>query len=260
MRRVYLIAWSQFDEKAFQAFLEHHDATWRRSDHATSNEELVEVAGRICYMSFGERQSRRNNVEYITHLIAMGHESVLEHASWSFVLTGVSRAFTHQLVRHRVGVAFSQLSQQYHDESEATFVRPTLIDGSPRARAAWDRALAAARAAYREIIQALDAGTATPAHGDETRELRRALRSAARGVLPSATETTIVMTANARALRHFLTVRGAIAGDEEMRLVAAEVLRLLQNEAPALFADFRIESLPDGSPIVRKDLSSSQNE
>ena len=78
----------------------------------------------------------------------------------------------------------------------------------------------------------------------------RALRSAARSVLPNATETTIVVTANARALRHFFKLRGGIVGDAEMRCVSAALLDMIRPEAPALFSDFSVEDRPDGLPLV----------
>ena len=76
------------------------------------------------------------------------------------------------------------------------------------------------------------------------------MRSAARSVLPNATETAVIITANARAVRHFLKTRGGIAGDFEMRAFAAEILDLLRPEAPSVFADFSIERPADGVPIV----------
>lgn len=126
-----------------RAHLPAHDAFWQQDDRATDAERLVEFAGRVCYLSFGHRQSPRSNAEYIANLIRRGHHSVLEHAAWTFVLAGVSRAFTHQLVRHRVGFSFSQLSQQYHDEREAPVVRPSELNRSARAAAAWDAAIEA---------------------------------------------------------------------------------------------------------------------
>jgi thymidylate synthase (FAD) len=126
---------------------------------------------------------------------------------------------------------------------------PAEVARSETAAAAWRRAVTSARAAYREILEALSPRSQATSE-EERRELRRAWRSAARSVLPNATETKIFMTANARALRHLLAVRGQIMGDEEMRQVMAQLLRLLREEAPALFADFQIETLPDGSPIV----------
>jgi thymidylate synthase (FAD) len=249
MPTVYLVARPEFDDKRFLTFLQQENKGWRRSERATPPEEIIEAAGRLCYMSFGPNQAPRSNAEYIARLISMGHESVLEHVNWSFLITDVSRAFSHQLVRHRVGVAFSQLSQQYHDESEATFVMPSEIAQSAQAATAWQRATAAALSAYREILEILSPGLPASSE-EERREMRRAWRSAARSILPNATETKVFMTANARALRHLLSVRGQIEGDEEMRQVMTQLLGLLQEEAPALFADFRVGTLPDGSPIV----------
>lgn len=247
---IYVVARTKFDAAALFAFLDQADTEWKRSPDATEAEELVEVAGRVCYMSFGRRQSPKTNQEYIRHLIKMGHESVLEHVNWTFVIEGVSRAFTHQLVRHRVGFAFSQLSQQYHDETDAEFVEPLHLEQFPLAQAAWRRSVESARAAYREIRDIISGEETKLGLDDQKRESLRAVRSVARSVLPNATETKIVVTANARAIRHFLRVRGAIPGDSEMRLVAAKLLKLLSQEAPALFFDFRIDRLSDGSPIV----------
>ncbi len=122
--KLFLVGRPNFDYNSFLGFLETEGESWLKSEEASTPENIVEVAGRLCYMSFGSRQFRKCNKDYIDNLIKQGHESVLEHVSWSFILTGVSRAFTHQLVRHRVGFSFSQLSQQYHDENDATFVCP----------------------------------------------------------------------------------------------------------------------------------------
>lgn len=247
---IYLVARPQFELDGFLSFLMASNTTWARSKEATQAEEIIESAGRICYFSFGEHQSPRTNSEYLRNLIEKGHESVLEHANWSFLVTGISRSLSHQLVRHRIGFSFSQLSQQYHDEGAATFMLPSELESCPKAAAAWQLATDTAKTAYRDIVTALEAGPA-PSHMDN-RELRRAIRSAARSVLPNATETIIFMTANARALRHFLTARGSIIGDREMRQLAAELLKKLKVEAPALFVDFDMEKLPDGSPVVHK--------
>jgi thymidylate synthase (FAD) len=247
--RAYLVTRPSFDIDAFLRFLADETMVWQRSPNAHEAEEIVESAGRVCYLSFGEHQSPRANAEYIAHLVEMGHESVLEHVTWGFVLAGVSRAFTHQLVRHRVGFAFSQLSQQYHDERDATFVEPTNLAAFPAARAAWQSAVTAARRAYRDILTSLEHLQAQSTAAQK-KEINRAIRSAARSVLPNATETKIFVTANARALRHFFRVRGAIEGDEEMRRVSAALLALFKAEAPALFADYAIDVLADGSPIV----------
>lgn len=259
--KIYLISRPSFDTEAFLSFLRDEDTSWRRTGDATQAEEVVEVSGRICYMSFGERQSPRGNREYIRNLIRLKHESVLEHVSWTFLLTGVSRAFTHQFVRHRAGFSFSQLSQQYHDERDAEFVEPAELRSFPEAEAAWRNAVGAAKEAYRTISEALRQLEMEPQWEGLSREARRAIRSAARSVLPNATETKIVVTANARAIRHFLRVRGTIPGDLEMREVAAQLLAHLLSEAPSLFCDFSVERLDDGTPIVvRHDVLEHQPE
>jgi len=245
--KVSIVSRPQIDWSALEGYLAGDALTWVRAPEMSDADALVEFAGRVCYMSFGEKQHRQSNAAYIANLVTQGHGSVLEHAAWTFVLSGVSRAFTHQLVRHRVGFSFSQLSQQYADHSTTTFVRPSELDDDPEAAAVWQEAVESAQNSYISLITLLERNT--PRRG---KEARRAIASAARAVLPNATETTIVVTANARALRHFLEQRGAIEGDAEMRRVCSALLCDLKREAPSLFADFVVERLEDGSPIVRQ--------
>jgi thymidylate synthase (FAD) len=246
--KMYLLAKPAFDVDVFLTFLSSEALSWRRTQDATEPEEIVEAAGRICYMSFGPSQSPRNNGEYIQNLIQMGHESVLEHVSWTILMTGVSRAFTHQLVRHRIGFAFSQLSQQYHDEKDATFVMPPGLENVPGAVEVWEQAIKTAMQAYASIMNSL--GDSPVSRDLSRKEALRAVRSAARSVLPNATETKIIVTANARAIRHLLKTRGAIPGDGEMRCVMTELFNTLQPEAPSLFFDFELQNLADGLPAV----------
>jgi thymidylate synthase (FAD) len=233
-------------------FLSNEGASWRTSPAATVAEALTEFAGRICYMSFGDKQSCKTNAEYIANLVDQGHESVLEHVNWTFLLTGVSRAFTHQLVRHRPGFAYSQLSQQYHDEAHADFVQPYGLEKYPAALDSWSKAMQTAAAAYTAIVGALEADAQEAQSEVSRKEMSRAIRSAARSVLPNATETKIVVTANARALRHFLLVRGSILGDFEMRAVSALIYKMLHSEAPSFVADFKAGALADGSAIIER--------
>ena len=248
--KIYLISRPGFDAETFLSFLEEERMEWIRSPQATETEEIVEIAGRVCYMSFGDKQSPRRNGDYIHNLIRQGHESVLEHVSWTFLLAGISRAFTHQLVRHRVGFAFSQLSQQYHEETTATFVEPAHLKQSPQALQAWRRAVTVSQESYKVILDSLSELEGAPGLDLSKKEFKRAIRSAARSVLPNATETKIVATANARALRHFFKIRGSIPGDIEMREVAAALFNHVRIEAPSLFADFTLEKLADGSPVL----------
>jgi thymidylate synthase (FAD) len=242
---LYLLARPQFTTE-YQQFLAAHGETWQETP-ASDSERLVEFAGRICYMSFGTRQSSRDNAAYIANLISQGHDSVLEHANRTFLLDGVSRSFTHQLVRHRAGFSFSQLSQQYHDESEAEFLAPVGLQNNPIAYAAWRSAVDAARNAYLTIQSQLRVE-----RGDESdrKERLRAIRSAARSVLPNATGTKIVVTANGRSLRHFLSVRGATEGDLEMRQVCGLLYAMLRDEAPSLVVDFQNYADADKIPLI----------
>lgn len=260
--QVYLLGRPTFDVEALVSFLSTQDMQWKRTPGATPAEELTEAAGRVCYMSFGSRQSPRQNPEYVWNLIRMGHESVLEHVSWTFLAAGVTRAFTHQLVRHRVGVAFSQLSQQYHDETGAHFAEPAELSQFPEIAAKWRQCIEKSKETYIQILNELRASPDVPHGSLSRRERNRAIHSIARSVLPNATETTIVFTANARALRHILAVRGTIPGDAEMREAMAVLLKVVQAEAPALFADFSIDILPNGSPLIvqQEVLPSSAND
>lgn len=246
--RLYVLSRPQLDLREVSRFLEEESTEWRRTSGATEAEDIVEFAGRICYMSFGAKQSPKSNHEYLQNLISQEHDSVLEHSSWTFLLTGVSRAFTHQMVRHRAGFSFSQLSQQYHDETTAKFVVPAEVTANPDLMELWLRLIEELRQGYQSICN--DLNKSDPGQAP-SKEARRSLRSAARSILPNATETKIVFSANGRALRHFLKMRGAIAGDLEMRRVSALIYSRLEDEAPALLSDFEMSVHEDGYPLIR---------
>ena len=250
--RVQVIARPALDRSAVDAFLDDVASGWRRSPGAGDAAHLVELAGRVCYLSFGTAQSARDNAAFIERLVCKGHESVLEHVSWTFLVAGLSRSCTAQVRSHRVGMTMSQLSQEYHEGAGPGFVMPALVRVHPDARRIWEESVSRLQSAYDEILDALRTSRATAAVRGRRGERLRAIRSAARSILPNAASTVFALTANARALRHFLTLRGAIEGDEEMRRLACALHDLLVKEAPALFFDFRSEELPDGSPVVRR--------
>jgi len=214
------------------------------SEHLKDAEELIEIAGRICYFSFGDNQSKSNNAEFIRHLMKMGHDSVLEHVSWTFLVTGVSRALTHQLVRHRVGISFSQLSQQFHDETNAKFIKPEELEANPELLTIWQGAVSSSKQAYIKIKETLESSGSI--------DDKKTIHSVARSILPNATETKFIMTANARELRHLIKLRGSKCCDNEMRFFIAELLRKLKSESSVLFSDLRIVNLDDGSPYIQQ--------
>ena len=244
--RVYLVGRQVVDAAEMERFLEDHGLSWR-TDTEVGGEALAEAAGRVCYLSYGK--GRKTNREFVGHLIEVGHGSVLEHAVWNFLVTGVSRSFTHELIRHR-HFSSSQLSQRYVDESDSDFVEPDVIAADPELDAIWRRAVNAAREAYDRLIPGLERRYADVP--DKT--LRRKLaRQAARSVLPNATETKIFVTGNARALRHFVELRGSEHADLEIRKVAVQVLAAMRAEAPSMFGDYELVELPDGTRAVRTD-------
>jgi thymidylate synthase (FAD) len=250
---IYLISRPCIDHDEIEKFLGYREFRWLKTDSASSAEQLVELGGRICYMSFSEDPSkiRYPNSKYILNLIDRGHHSVLEHASWSFIIDGVSRALSHQLVRHRIGFSYSQLSQQYHDEKDAEFVVPAEIAARPELHSAWSRYVEHAHSGYEEFLSALDKG------GDQaSKEENRSTRSAARSLLPNATATTLFVSANARALRHFFSERGSILGDVEMRRLACAMFDLVVSDSPSLFTDFARSECAEGWPLVRRELPS----
>jgi thymidylate synthase (FAD) len=244
---VYLLGRQTVDAAELDRFLSDHGVSWQ-TDTEVAAEVLTETAGRVCYLSFA-RPRPGGNKTYLHHIKEVGHGSVLEHGVWNFLVTGVSRSLTHELVRHRAGFGYSQLSQRYVDESVAEYVEPGVIADDPELHQLWLDNITASHKAYVELANRLAAKVATdPATRDLPATDRRKLaRQAARSVLPNATETKIFVTANARALRHFLEQRGSRFAEPEIRLLANRLLDVLQREAPNLFSDYQRTPLPDGS-------------
>lgn len=245
--KVYLVGRPSVDPAEIDRFLADHDVNHWSTDTEVAGEKLCEIAGRVCYMSFAKPRPGGNQA-YLGHILEVGHGSVLEHAAYSFIIAGVSRSFTHELVRHRAGFGYSQLSQRYVDESTADFVEPACIAADPTLHEIWVRAVEQSRSAYVALVEGLAARFADI----EDRTLRRKMaRQAARSVLPNATETKIFVTANTRALRHFIEMRCSEHAEVEIRAVAARMLDILRREAPSIFGDYEIYTLPDGTQAAR---------
>jgi thymidylate synthase (FAD) len=240
--RVYLVGRQTIDDSAIDAFLADHGVQHWTTDTEVAGEKLVEVAGRVCYMSFS-RPRPGGNQSYIGHILEVGHGSVLEHAVFNFIIAGVSRSFTHELIRHRAGFGYSQLSQRFVDEGECSFVEPDAIAEDPVLHRVWLEAVQSCQNAYRVLADGL---AAKYAHLEDKTLRRKKAREAARSVLPNATETKIFVTANARALRHFIELRADPAADVEIRKVAVAILKILQADSPNLFGDYNLTDLPGG--------------
>ncbi|MFN8876708.1 MAG: FAD-dependent thymidylate synthase [Gemmatimonadota bacterium] len=213
----------------------------------TDGEKLAEFAGRLCYMS-QRNPAGRTTREYLENIKRQGHGSVLEHANYSILLEGVSRSLTHELVRHRAGFAYSQLSQRYVDESDAAFVIPPALVGDEVLESAFKAQMLAAQAAY---VEAVDKLMTKYGWVDDKVHRRKMAREAARAVLPNGTETKIVVTGNARAWRTMLELRSSEAAELEIRRCAVALLRMLQAEAPGFFSDFEIYQAGDRREAAR---------
>lgn len=223
----------------------HLPVQWQ--GESTDGERLAEFAGRLCYMSQKNPASRTTR-DYLENIKKQGHGSVLEHANYSLLLEGISRSLTHELVRHRAGFAYSQLSQRYVDESDANFVVPPAIIGDDALVAQWRTQVEGAQATYVALVEKLMERYAWVADKVHRRKMAR---EAARGVLPNSTETKIVVTANARAWRTMLELRTGEGAEQEIRRLAVLVLRTLQAEAPGFFADFEVYMAADRGESAR---------
>src|SRR5262245_44565796 len=230
---------------AGQEYLGAEHVHWL-SDTDVPAQTVAEFAGRLCYLSFGANAGfegghklipgRTTNHEYLANILRTGHGSVLEHAVWTFLFEGVSRALTHELVRHR-HLSYSQLSQRYVDESDVAFVLPPEIPAEGEAFEIFRDSCARALTDYRALLarieeQVKDEPSATMR--------RKRARQTARSLLPNATETKIVVTGNARAWRHFIELRGAETAEAEIRVLAVKLLGVLKELAPNIFGDYQL--------------------
>jgi len=215
-----------------------------------AGELLVEFGGRACYRSWepglnpNVTRIRTDRREYFANILRSAHGSVLEHANYSFALREVSRVFTHELVRHRAGSAFSQESLRYVRLTDIGFRVPP--------------ALEPVREQVLTIVEQLEEFQLSAAKELRIDEegvpfhVKKEATSALRRLAPIGLSTDIIWTANARTLRHVIEMRTAAGAEEELRLVFDAVARIMQAEAPGLFQDFARQD--DGSwvPEYRK--------
>ncbi len=190
--------------------------------HTPDPETTVALAARLCYspVSIGDLRDRLSGSDirkFLEKILTLGHLSVLEHASFTFGIEGVSRVTTHQLVRHRVA-SFSQQSQRYVSHKEMfQVVIPPSISADPMMEEKFSSLLRELHRLYGEMVE-----SGIPAED-------------ARYVLPNATETKILATMNVRELLHFFRLRCCERAQWEIRAMAVEMLKLAKSVAPILF-------------------------
>src|SRR5271169_1661684 len=247
---VFLIARPSIDVEGMRGYLEDVGGeSWleRRIEEAggelRGGETLVEFGGRACYRSWepglnpNVTKVRTDQREYFANILRSGHGSVLEHANYSFALRNVSRVFTHEIIRHRAGSAFSQESLRYVRLTDIGFrVPPALEPIREQVLSIVEQLEEFQVSAAAEL--GIDA-EGVPFH------VKKEVTSALRRLAPTGLSTDIIWTANARTLRHVIEMRTAEGAEEELRLVFDTIARIMQAEAPGLFQDFTCQD--DGS-------------
>jgi thymidylate synthase, flavin-dependent len=223
--KVDLVAWTEFDPRVIE------EATGWSTD-ATGAEALIEAAGRACYESWSKpNPATATNAGYIANILDHKHFSVLEHSQATFWIRGVSRNFSHEMIRHR-HFSYSELSQRFVPVEKLNYVmHPTIaqhVEGD--IGPAWDAGFDESRDEYRRLEKFLK---------DEGLTVKEC-REAARSVLPGMTETRLFVTGNFRAWREFITKRSSIHADAEIRHVANTIAGNLKVRFPNAFQDMKL--------------------
>jgi len=213
--------------------------------HTPDAEKVIATAAKLCYSSsdigsLKDGLTEEKTAEFVNMLATIGHESVMEHVSFTFGIEGISRACSHQLVRHRIA-SYSQKSQRYVNENGFDFITPPEIDAVPEAKEEFDKQMAALTESYNKIADILtEKHTQTfLAEGMDEKTARSKARKKAnedaRFVLPNACETKIVVTMNVRSLFNFFQHRCCNRAQWEIKAVADEMLKLCCEVAPNVF-------------------------
>ena len=244
--KVFLVAETALQPAGLSGYLEHVGAPNWDTDATTPGEVIVEVMGRLCYCSFepglnaNVTRVRVGNKAYLENILNSRHGSVLEHASASFVFADVSRVFTHELVRHRAGTAFSQESLRYVRLTDLGLWLPPEIEARPDVVALFEETFRSLEAIQTRLSEVY--GLDAPGANFET---KKKVTSAMRRGAPIGLATTIGATFNMRALRHVLELRTDGAAEAEMRLVIGRLGEIATARWPAIFQDF--ERKEDGA-------------
>ena len=220
---------------------------WKPDDNISDAENLIAAGGKMCYRSwepFNEDKPdatnpnvsrvRSDSTEYIGNILKSGHGSVVEHASVSFIFKDVSRVFTHELVRHRAGTAFSQESLRFVRLSQGLkYFLPSVIAAKPEAVTLFQKAMFQMESWQLEL-EAMFAEELDP---KSSFHQKKELTSAFRRIAPDGLATTIMMTANMRSLRHMIAMRTALGAEEEIRIAFNEVAKICKDNFPLVFQD-----------------------
>jgi thymidylate synthase (FAD) len=242
-------AWSTVPHLDNDEFVDYFGNSVEQAMMTNHGDFIPEVAGRLCYQSFTKPRPG-GNAAYLERILSEGHGSVLEHATIGFIIHGVSRSLTHELIRHKAGTAVSELSQRFVDASDLGFVVPPkwvgemFADGRTGTAPHWFTAcIDWSSKAYAGLTNELGVIPVTTLE-------RKRIRESARSVLPNCVETHIAFSGNLRAWRNILEQRGNIHADLEIRRLAVALLEPLKLYAPNVFQDFDIVVDEDGRESV----------
>lgn len=231
----------------------NHDWDSRAPLHHEHGQDLVEIAGRTCYRSWepglnpNVTRIRRDPTKYLANIIESQHGSVLEHANYTFIISGVSRVFTHEWVRHRAGTAISQESLRYVRLTDIPFWMPEWARNDPQLEGRAFALLAEMEKFQEWMADYFELDKPGLPFGE-----KKAKTSFMRRFAPEGVATALVWTANVRTLRHVIETRTAEGAEEEIRHVAGLVGRLMVLELPALFNDYVIDDTNAWIPGTRK--------
>ena len=240
-----------FDPKLqFSSYLDDPDAL-------APGAQICKTAGQLCYASFGPKRTMNASADrYFNNIKESGHGSVLEHANYTFLFYGISRSVTHELVRHRSGFAYSQISQRYVSGSVLRFVERPEFAQNAELHQLFNRRIDVAAQEYATIAEKLLAQQKEGAEllsAEVKTDLRKKVQQTARAILPNETEAPIIVTGNARAWRHFLEMRANPHAEIEIRALAFRTYLCLVAVDPVLFGDYRVKALADGTFGVETD-------
>ena len=213
---------------------------------AYDSETLVAAAAKVCYsgkpiLDILSTEYQVDSAKYLEMLMDLGHESPLEHISFTFAVQGISRACLAQLTRHRIA-SYSVRSQRYVSEAQCSFVVPPEIERNEEAKACFQNAVRESLVAYKELVKVLKASYVEG--GMDVRDAQKKAQEDARFVLPNACETQLMVTMNARELLHFFSLRCCMRAQWEIRELAEKMLKLCREAAPNIFRNA-------GAPCVR---------
>ena len=246
--RVFLVGETRVHEPGLEAYLDYIGVPDWSSDAPSQPEKLIEVMGRLCYRSFepglnpNVTKIREHNADYIQNIVRVKHGSVIEHPVVNFIFADVSRVFTHELVRHRPGVAISQESLRFVRIDELRQWLPSVIRETPEAVEIFGQTF--------EELEKLQLKLAELYGLDEPGRkfaYKKVVTSAMRRLAPTGLATNVGWSANMRTIRWLLEARTHPSAEEEIRLVFGLVGNIVTERYPNLFADFKVEDV-DGHP------------